>query len=281
MAPIKNMVFLDRVRSTMPDMHPTERLLAEFVISFPGELASYTASELAELAQVSTATVSRFVRKLGYTNYDEARRQVRTEQRSGAALYLSSSQVNKLEEALRAHVEQAVINLQEAFLGITLHEIDSVAHALINARRVWIIGFRTSQSFATYLQCQIIQVIEHVSVVPQAGQTLGEFVAGIQRDDAVAYIGLKRRVKVSEELLSHLRKSRADVLYISDDSVDARSDLTWHFRCPTAAPGPLFSHVSVMALVHVLATRIIELSGKTGRKRLLAIETLHDSLDEL
>ena len=184
------------------------------MISFPGELASYTASELAELAQVSTATVSRFVRKLGYTNYDEARRQVRTEQRPGAALYLRSWKLNRLEEALRAHVEQAVKNLQDAFLGITMNEIGSVAHKLIKARHVWIIDFRTSQSFAAYLQCQTIQVLEQVSVVPQAGQTLGEFIVGIQRDDAVVYTGLKRRVKVAEELLSQLRKSKADLLYI-------------------------------------------------------------------
>ena len=281
MVPSDKKAFLDRVRSTMPDMHPTERLLAEFVISFPGELASYTASELASLAQVSTSTVSRFVRKLGYSNYDAARRQVRAEQRSGAALYMGSSQVSNLEEALRDHVEQATINLQETFLGITLSEIDSVAQSLNTARHVWVIGFRTSHSFASYLQCQIIQVLENVTVIPQPGQTLGEFVAAIHKEDAVIFIGLKRRISIAEELMTHLIKSKAPLLYISDDGVDARNDVTWHFRCPTAAPGPLFNHVSVMALTHLLATRVIELSGKKGRKRLLAIESVHDSLNEI
>ena len=40
----------------------------------PGELAAWNASELAEHAEVSNATVSRLVRRLGYGSYDEARR---------------------------------------------------------------------------------------------------------------------------------------------------------------------------------------------------------------
>ena len=42
--------FVTRVRQRLTSMHPAERRLAEFVLSFPGELASYTASELAALA---------------------------------------------------------------------------------------------------------------------------------------------------------------------------------------------------------------------------------------
>lgn len=49
----------------MNELPATERRLAEFVLDFPGDLASYTGAELAELASVSKATVSRFVRRLG------------------------------------------------------------------------------------------------------------------------------------------------------------------------------------------------------------------------
>ena len=66
--------FLARVRSALPSLHPAERRLGEFVCEFPGELASYDAQELARLANVSKATVSRFVRRLDYANYDEARK---------------------------------------------------------------------------------------------------------------------------------------------------------------------------------------------------------------
>jgi len=77
--------FIGRVRDSLPALHPTERRLAEFVLDFPGEIASYSASELAQLANVSNATVSRFIRRLGYSGYDDARRSVRTEKGTGSA----------------------------------------------------------------------------------------------------------------------------------------------------------------------------------------------------
>jgi len=55
----------------------------------------------------------------------------------------------------------------------------------------------------------------------------------------------------------------------------------WRLRVQTAAPGPLFNHAAVLTLCHVLATRVLERSGSAGRKRLLAIEALHDSMDEI
>jgi DNA-binding MurR/RpiR family transcriptional regulator len=55
----------------------------------------------------------------------------------------------------------------------------------------------------------------------------------------------------------------------------------WRLRVQTNAPGPLFNHAAVLTLCHILATRALERSGQIGRKRLLTIEGLHDSLDEL
>ena len=75
--PPKDRSFLTRVRQALPSLHPAERRLGDFVCDFPGELASYSAQELAALAHVSKATVSRFVQRLGYENYEEARRHAR------------------------------------------------------------------------------------------------------------------------------------------------------------------------------------------------------------
>ena len=42
--------FLARIRELMDQLPPTERRLGTFILDFPGELASYSASELAGLA---------------------------------------------------------------------------------------------------------------------------------------------------------------------------------------------------------------------------------------
>lgn len=273
--------FLKRVRSEMHLLHPSERRLAEFVSDFPGELASYTASELAELANVSSATVTRFIKRLGYKNYEQARRHVRAEKRTGSRLFLTPAQNGQIDKSIDAHVSQSQDNLKRTFSKIPDEEIDTIAKLMLEARKNWVIGFRTSHSFATYLQWQATQIVENITVIPAGGETLGEHLISIREQDLVIIFGLRRRVSRMSNIIRQIKKSGARILYITDEGIPNNKVVDWHFKCETQAPGPLFNHVSVMAVCHILVTKVIEFAGATGRKRLTAIETVNDALDEL
>jgi hypothetical protein len=175
--------FLARVRAALPAMHPAERRLGEFVCDFPGELASYSGSELAALAHVSKATVSRFVQRLGYDSYESARRHAREEKQTGSRLFLASAARAGAVQTVQAHIAQGIANLEATFLSITDAQIDAATQALLDARKVWVLGFRASQPFASYLQWQLTQVIEQIVAIPGAGQTLGEHLASFTPQD--------------------------------------------------------------------------------------------------
>ncbi len=170
----KERSFLTRVRQVLPELHPAERRLGDFLCDFPGEVASYSAQELAALAHVSKATVSRFIQRLGYENYEEARRHARADKQTGSRLFLATSADTAGEQSVTAHVAQGVANIEATFLAISETQINAASAALLKARKVWVIGFRASHSFATYLQWQLTQVIENISAIPGGGQTLGE-----------------------------------------------------------------------------------------------------------
>ncbi|WP_142850201.1 MurR/RpiR family transcriptional regulator [Telmatospirillum sp. J64-1] len=273
--------FLSRVRNALPDLHPAERRLGEFLCDFPGELASYSAQELAKLANVSKATVSRFVRRLGYESYEEARRHARAEGQTGSRLFLALPSGDGAEASLAANIEQGKANLDRTFATISQVEIDAVARAMLAARKVWVLGFRASHPFATYLQWQLTQVIENIVAIPSGGETLGEHLVSIRPEDCVIVFGLRRRVARMEPILKVIGRSGAKFLYVTDEGLDPYREADWHFRCQTLAPGPLFNHVAVMAVCHLLATRAIEIAGAEGRGRLRGIEMLNDMLDEL
>lgn len=273
--------FLARIRSALPDLHPSERRLADVVLSFPGELASYSASELAKLAHVSNATVTRFVRKVGYGSFEEARQAARDGAHGGAALFRVVSQNGPAEAALAAHLDQARRNLDLTFGTIHQAEVDAIAQALIAAPRVWLLGFRTAQSFAQYLGTQLRQVLPEVTVLPGPGQTLAEVLASIRPEDVAIVFALRRPARALPAVAAEIARSGARLALVEDGALPADQPATWRLRCHTAAPGPLFGHVAVLALAHFLATRVLELSGPAGRRRLAAIEALHEQLDEL
>ena len=181
----------------------------------------------------------------------------------------------------RREIAQGIANLEGTFSGIGETQITGAATALLKARKVWVIGFRASAPFATYLQWQLTQVIENVVAIPGAGQTFGEHLASIRKNDVVVFFGLRRRVAQTDRLLKQIDNLGAKVLYVTDESADFNKRVAWHFRCQTLTPGPLFNHTAVMALCHLLITRSIEIAGAEGRVRLRNIEALNDALDEL
>lgn len=273
--------FLERVRASLDRLHPAERRLAVFLLDFPGELAAYTAQELAQFAQVSAPTVSRFIKRLGYSSYEEARRHVRRARQSGSALYMVRPGDSAPEAFVQAHVLQAQANIAALAPTLPAARIEALAQALPGARRVWMIGFRTSYAFVNYLYLQIYQVCPQASLVPHSGQTMAEHLAAIQPSDLVIIIGMARRPKNFPAILQALRNSGAQVAYISDDGEPVQGGLGWHLRCPTAGPGPLYNHLALMLLLQILASRVVELSGTAERRHLALIEDLHRDLDEL
>lgn len=227
---VKEQSFLTRVRQILPHLHPAERRLGDFVCDFPGELASYSAQELAALAHVSKATVSRFVQRLGYENYDEARRHARAERQTGSRLFLNTAVDAAAEQSIAAHVAQGVANLEATFLAITDSQITAAANAILGARKVWVLGFRASHPFANYLQWQLTQVVENIVAIPGGGQTLGEHLVSVSSDDVVIVFGLRRRISRMDLILSQIEKSKANLLYITDEGVPFLSSATWHLE---------------------------------------------------
>ncbi len=273
--------FVERLRNALAELHPAERRLAEFLLNFPGDLASYQAMELGRLANVSNATVTRTIKKLGFESFAEARRHVRAERQSGAALFQISSRSDQSVNLVDLHFEQAIRNIGDTGKLLSINEIDELVQAILVAGRVAFIGFRANRGLAAYASFQIGQIVANTLELPVAGLTLAEPLSTLQSGDVVVYFALPRRVAHNQTILDQINKTGASLAYVSEGQVAIRTDVNWHFRCNTFAPGPIYNHVAVMALIHLLVTRIVELSGHEGRKRLSQIEMLHHALSEL
>ncbi|WP_222435209.1 MurR/RpiR family transcriptional regulator [Puniceibacterium confluentis] len=277
---MSDLPFLARVRRHLPEMHPAERRLGDLVCGFPGELASYSASELAALAGVSNATVTRFVRRLGYDSYEDARRDARDEASSGSRLYLQQKGQDDHAGPDR-FLETDIRNLRDTLGDIPHADADALSQAILDARKVWCVGFRASNSLAKYLQWQLIQAVDDAVPVPGGGQTMGEHVARMRPADVVVLFGLRRRISGFSNLLEAISRTGATIALVTDEGVPVNPDVRWHFRCATRSSGPLFSHVAVMALINLIANRTIELAAESGRERLQHIEGYNDLLREL
>lgn len=279
--PADSSSFLARIRATLDQLPPTERRLGAFILDFPGELASYSASELAALVQVSNASVSRFVQRLGYANYEEARRHARDQRSAGSPLFLAPARSGSgAAGSIAAHLQRAQDNLAATCAALDDASLDTIAQALVAARGVFFLGLRNNRNFAAYLRWQLAQLLPRTQVIPGPGESLGEYAADLGAKDVLVVFALRRSPVLALAFAERAAQAGASVLCIADPATPVPASLRWVLRCQAAAPGPLDSHVAVMLVCELLATRAMVLAGAGGRARLAEVEAAHQALGE-
>lgn len=273
--------FLSRIKQVLPDLHRAESQLGAFLLDFPGDLASYDAQELARLSGVSKSTVSRFVRRLGFDSYESARRAARAERQKGSRHFLAHAENIPPEQQLATSLQEELENVARTFERIDIAELDMLAEKIVTARKVWVAGYRISQSFASYIYWQLVKVVPDAALIPQAGHSLGEHFAAMQAEDVVIWIAMRQRMGNTDAALSELARLAIPTAFISDDGCEVEDRVRWHFRCRIDTSSPQFNHASVTSLCHQIVTRATLKAGLDGRQRLRKIDQFNLDLGEV
>lgn len=272
---------IHRAFGTLPD---GERKVADAVLRSPGDLAIWTASELAERTGVSNATVSRLFRRLGYASYEEARLASRKLREKGSPLYLVGNPVTGAGAQIslpdHARQESTLVDTTLAALNpLTLREI---ADRIATAKKVRLAGFRNSRFLADYATATLGQFRSNVELMNHPGQTLAEGIAGLGKDDIVIIIGLRRRPAFFTAFVKATAATGSAIVLIADSGIrETPAHATWNISCTVETPQLVDSYLGAMAVIRALSLATVNSLGNDGRQYLLAIERLHEELSEL
>lgn len=273
-----------RIRANYEDMPPAERRLADLLIGFPGNIATYSATELADLAGTSKAAASRLFQRLGYTSFNEARHEARGARQWGSPLYLDSrgGSPSQHTKPLAAHITQEAENLGRTLEALRPDMLREATGAIAAAKRVFIIGFRNSRMLAFYLQRQFQLLRPDTALLPGAGQTLGEDLVDLGPDDVLIVIGMRRRVQTVHTVLEAAHRAGCPALLITDPSATRTPRLaTWTIRCEVRATSIFDSYTGAFSVLNLLAASLYAHVGAAATERLRKIESLHEDLAEL
>ena len=280
---IKGESILSRINRHYNSLPPSERKLADLIVDFPGEIPSYSATELAKLADVSKAAATRLFRRLGYESYEQARRLAREEQVWGPPLYkISQPLAIDIEDAfLRCEMEQQIKNMAQTFEAIQPAKMEKIAKNLSQARTIWLLGYRNSNFIAAYACSQFLQVRSQVQLMISEGTTLAEQIVNLQSDDIVVAVGFRRRTTRFIQALKSIHARKVPILYITEPNVGASMNYAkWMLHAEVTGSGPFDSYPAAFSLIHLLSIAMLKQSGREGRSRIKSIEDLHTELHD-
>jgi DNA-binding MurR/RpiR family transcriptional regulator len=274
-----------RILDVYDGLPASERRLADVVLACQGDLASYSASELAERAGVSKATTSRLFQRLGYARFTDARREARGAGVPwGSPLSIDAAPANPVGSGnfLSAHLTRDIQNLGRTFESLRPEVVEEAVGRLAAARGVWIIGFRNSHALAHYAHSVLATVKPDVRLVPGSALEVAEDLAGLSGRDAVLAIGLRRRPQLFRRLLALIHRRGVPIVMVTDPTAStATRYATVVLRCHNWGSSMFDSYASAISVLNLLCARTAARLDSAARDRLAVIEDIHRELDDL
>lgn len=264
---------LSRITDHYPDLSPTARLVANYLQQHPMALVTMSMSELASVTNSSKATVSRLFRQLGYDSHQEARQAFINMRSSGLPL-------PPLAQDNPDHIATELTNVQKSLEAISEQQWATIAENVVNARRIFVLGYRNSYPVALHCRQQLSQIRDDVNIMPQPGQSLGEELQQVTDKDLVILVGFRRRPKMFEQLIDAL--SDKNTLLITDPSGQIYNQkVTEILLCQLGLEFAFDSYAAPMSLVSVLCNKVFQQLGEKASQRASEISNRYHQLQEI
>lgn len=265
----------DRIADRYADLSPQERRAADTLLDHLGDLATYRATELATLAGVSKATMSRLFRRLGYEDFEGLREHLRMQRGRGLPVAVEPG------PGLRERLEQEIANLHRAYGTLSEELLDDVAGAIADARQVVVVGRRGSHPVAVELRRNLAQARSGVVFAPAPGQSLAEDLVGLGPSDVVVMLSFRRHATGVVPAVEQLLADGVRVLLLADPTLRVLSGrVTWWVECPVGYEGAFDSHAVPMSLVAALSDAVLA-RVPAGEQRIEAIDRAYAALHEI
>lgn len=273
-----------RLLKSYEQLSGTDRRLADVLIANKKDLLGYSATELARLAGASKASAARFFRRLGYAGFSDFRQHIRAQVSQQSPLARISRTPARQPEHVRlqAHVQGDVVRLNSLIDGLTQEVLENALGLLIQARRVWIVGYRNGCMTAFYASALLSQLRPDVNLLNELSGREAEFLADLNDKDLLLAVDFRRRTSRLPRIVAAARSAGTRVLLLTDTPISAlASQAAAILHCPNQTEQVFDSYVSAVSLMNYLATAMAARLPKQARARMSRIEGLHAALADL
>ena len=212
-----------RILANRSEFSKGQKKIAAAILENYDKAAYMTAARLGEMVSVSESTVVRFATLLGYEGYPELQHAV---QELVRAKLTSNQRIQVSNQRLGdGDVLDSVLSADMGKIKYTLENInrESFAHAvdvLCGARRIYILGVRSSASLASFLSFNLGLVFDNVRFIqPTSSGEVFEQMLDIGEGDVVFAISFPRYSTKLINAVKYAHAQGASVISLTDSAM--------------------------------------------------------------
>ncbi|NLZ49980.1 MAG: MurR/RpiR family transcriptional regulator [Clostridiales bacterium] len=196
-----------------------QKLIAEYILKHYDKAAFLTAAKLGTSVGVSESTVVRFANELGYSGYPALQKAlqeiIKNRLTTVQRIELSNDLIsdgNALKDVIKSDIE----NLRATLEKIDYRVFEEVIKNIFEAKKIYIIGLRSSTALAEFLGFYLNLILDNVKVVGYGMSDIFEQMLNLSSEDLVIGIGFPRYANRTIEALAFAQDRKAKVVAITD-----------------------------------------------------------------
>ena len=256
-----NRDILTVIRENMSTFSKGQKRIANYILESYDKAAFMTASKLGKTVNVSESTVVRFASELGYDGYPSMQKSLQKMIRNRL------TSVQRIEVSYDRFGDQDVLTsvLQSDIdkIRMTLEEVDhqSFEHAveaIVKARRIYIIGVRSSASIATFLHFYLNLIFDNVVLIgASTASEVYENLIKVGAEDVVLGISFPRYSSRTVHGMKFAKDQGAATIAITDSEASPlASTATYTLKARSDMASFVDSLVAPLSLVNALLVAV-------------------------
>lgn len=216
---MKNFV-LTKVDLTDKKLSKGHKKLVKYITENYDKAAFMTASKLGETVGVSESTVVRFATEIGFKGYPELQkelqRMIKSKLTAVQRMEVSSNLIGE-QDAIKKVLNGDIELIRKTLESISNTEFAKAVDTINNAKRIYILGVRSSASLASFLYFYLNPVFENVVLVDTTSASeMFEQMFRISENDVCVAISFPRYSKQTINALRFINDRGTKIIAITD-----------------------------------------------------------------
>lgn len=270
---------LTTIQSGMGGFSKSQKLIARFILENYDKAAFMTACKLGRTVDVSESTVVRFAAELGYDGYPEMQKalqeMIRGKLTTVQRIEVSNDRMGD-QDVLTSVVRSDMEKLRLSLEGMSREEFSRVVDAIVGARKIYILGVRSSAALSDFLTFYFNLIFDNViRVQTTLASEMFEQMLRVGKEDVVIGISFPRYSTRTARAMEFARDQGATVVAITDSQMSPLYD-TANLRL--LAKSDMASFVdSLVAPLSIINALIVA----AGRKKAAEVTDTFERLERI
>ena len=204
---------------------PAEHRLLEFIEGNREEFLFMTIGQLAKRMDVSEATISRFARHCGYSDFKELKTALleRQEEIHSPARKLASSMERPDTSSLEGMLRYQQFCIEKTLSFLNTKDVEDAISAIIKARRIYIHAKGAALSMAQLLKFRLTRFGLSLTILPPGSSELFEEMNFITPEDLLILFGFQNIPREARVLLDYRKKTGCPAILFTSRICDFAS----------------------------------------------------------